>query len=209
MYDIEEWLIILSTNSFTNKGYCKRSYPINYGHEMLKTIITILLLTATIVIGNILYYYSGIFKKMGITSSEEMNDSDLVVSEEGELIENFPDEIISTKEAKTVNIFGETLFILIASLLWIYMGLTVGYAAFSLQPSELMKLLTYFIVYFFFLRIPFGVVNRTIKKSYEIKVMPEKLLFAILMMISYIIGINYSENLPYVLKWQYLLFENY
>lgn len=174
---------------------------------MLKTIMTIVILTATITIGNILYYLSGIFKMLGSTSLEEMNDSDLVVSEQGELIEHFPDELVSPKEANIVNIFGKIMFILIASLLWSFMGLTVGYAAFLLQPSELMKLFTYFFIYFIFLRIPFGVANKSIKKSYEIEVMPEKLIFAILMIINFIIGINYNEGLPYLFKWQFLLVE--
>lgn len=172
---------------------------------MLKAISLIGITLTTLVIGNILYYFSGIFKKIGITTLDEINDSDLEVSDEGELVENFPDEIFEAKEMNIAKAIGRISFIIAGSTLWMFMGLTVGYAAYFARLSELVKLIAYFFIYFFLLRMPFGIANRTINKSYEMEVMPEKLIFACLMIISYIIGINYYESIPKILKWHFIL----
>ena len=87
------------------------------------------------------------------------------------------------------------------------MGITAGRIAFLFNFSEFYKLVLYFLVYFIFLRIPFGVANRTIEKSYEVKVMPEKLVIVISMILGYFIGINTFESLPKFLTYHFFLVE--
>ena len=137
---------------------------------------------------------------MGSTSLEEMNDSEMLITDQGVLQENFPDELVTASEANFIHIAGRVGFVILGSMIWIIMGLTTGYMALSLKPSDLMKLIVYFLVYFFFLRIPMGMANKTIEKSYGIKVMPEKLVFTILMVASYIVGINYFDTIPSFMK---------
>jgi len=175
----------------------------------LQSLLLFGILIGTLVLGNVLYYFSGFFKKLGSTDIEEMNASEMSVTDEGILEENFPDEdeIVTEGEAKTFNIIGSISFLLVGCALWIYMGLTAGQIAYLLGPSDLMKLLVYFLLYLFTLRFSFGMTNKTIERSYEVKVMPEKLAFAIVMIVSYIIGINYHEVLPTVFKWHLFLFQ--
>lgn len=166
-------------------------------------VVLIAIAFTTILIGNILYFFAGILKKIGVTSLEEMNEGELVVTPKGILAENPPDEILNPEEASSINLFGRILFALTASVLWLYLGLTAGFSACLLKPSTLWKLIVYFLIYFIFLRIPFGITNKTIEKTYEIKVMPEKLLFAFAMIVGFIIGINYYYDIPNFLKWQF------
>lgn len=168
----------------------------------MKIILILSTLFGTIIIGCILYFFSGIFKKIGVTDVEEMNASEMAVTEDGVLEENFPDELMTTKEATAVNVAGRLLFLIAGSLIWIFIGLTVGQIAFLMRPSDLMAILFYFFIYIFCLRFPFGVVNKTIKKTYEVDLMPEKLVFVILLILSYIIGINNYKNMPEFLSWQ-------
>jgi len=170
-------------------------------------VVQFVVLISTILIGSILYYYCGIFKKVGSTSIEEMNESELFVSNEGILEEEFPKEIINENEANIINKVGRILFFILSNVLWILMGITAGRIAYLLSPPEFYKLIVYLLVYFFFLRIPFGILNKTIERSYEIKVMPDKLVIAIMMILSYVIGINGFDEIPKLLIWHLQIIE--
>ena len=61
----------------------------------MQILIYLAILLSTVIVGNIIYYYVAIFKKVSSTSMEETNASELLVSKEGELEEKFPDEIVS------------------------------------------------------------------------------------------------------------------
>jgi len=167
----------------------------------MQTLVLLGILIVTVVIVSIIYYGLGIFKKISITSIEEMNESEMLVSDEGELEENFLEELVTEGEAKTINIASRMLFLGVGSCLWTFMGLTAGGIAYSFKPSDLLKLLVYILVYIFFMRIPFGILNKTIERSYELKVMPDKLVFVTAMILSYIIGINYFESFPDFMRW--------
>ena len=173
----------------------------------MKLFFLIATLLITIIVGNILYYFSAIFKKVGSTSIEEINAPDFVVSDVGELEEIPPTELATVKEVSILNTISKILFLISANLLWLIMGITAGRIAFLFNFSEFYKLVLYFLVYFIFLRIPFGVANRTIEKSYEVKVMPEKLVIVISMILGYFIGINTFESLPKFLTYHFFLVE--
>lgn len=168
----------------------------------MKMLLYVVTLFGTIITGSIIYFLSGFFKRVGVTDIEEMNESEMIVSQEGILEENFPDELISEKEAKTVNIVGRILFLSAGSIIWIFMGITIGQLAYLLRPSDLMAIIFYLFIYMFCLRFPFGVINKTIKRMYEVELMPEKLVFVILMILGYVVGINCYESIPDFLNWQ-------
>lgn len=134
-------------------------------------------------------------------SADDMNESELSVSEDGVLEEEFPDEIVTEKEASILARFCQWAFILLGILIWSVLGISVGRIAYLFQPSDLMKLLAYFLIYFLFLRIPFGTTNKIIMKTYEHDTMPDKIVFAIVMILGFIIGINFYESVPDLMKW--------
>ncbi len=157
-------------------------------------------LSGVIIIGSIVYYYSGVLKILSSATVEELNDSELSITEEGELQEEFPEEIISPNEAKTMNYIATILFITIGSITWISVGVICGNVAYLCSPSEVFKLLVYFLIYILLLRFPFGVVNKTIQKTYELEIIPEKIIFAMLMITSYLYGINFFDSMPSFIK---------
>lgn len=163
-------------------------------------ITNLLILFATILIGNFIYFKIAVFKKVSVTTIDEINASELSVSKEGALEEKLPEEIVNEKEASQIRRIANILFIFFGVLVWHFMSLTTGRIAYLLQPSDLFKIIVYFFIYFLFLRIPFGTINRTIMKSYELKIMPEKIIFALVMIVSYILGIVAYSIVPSYLK---------
>ena len=161
----------------------------------------------TVAIGNFLYYFLGIFKKIGSASIDEVNESEMFVTEEGELTEEFPDEEMTENEVQVFNIFGKIVFMLFGSLIWIFMGITLGRIAYLFQVPALYRFLFYLFIFFFLLRIPFGVVNKVIEKSYDVKLIPEKLIIGLSMIASYVIGINVYDVIPGFLTYHLAIFD--
>ena len=157
------------------------------GMDVLLRIAYVLL---SIIIGLYIYTWSSTFKKLGWSTIEELNEG-----EESE------EEIVNESETRIINYFGITAFLIIGIIVWTLLGITIGKIASDITDNWILKWIVYVIIYFAFLRIPFGVGNRIVKRSYEFEGFPEKIVFSIMMISSYIISICCYENLPQILKW--------
>ncbi len=147
-------------------------------------------LVVSLTVGIYVYYWSSTFKKLGSSTMDELNEGD---EEE--------DDMVDESEMKGINYFGTGVFIIIGVIVWTLLGVTIGRIALEITENKLLKWLVYFFMYFFFLRFPFGVANKMVKRSYGFKVFPEKIIFAIVMIASYILSICCYEKLPEALKW--------
>ena len=161
----------------------------------MKFLIEIAYLFGSLAIGIYVYYWSSTFKKIGESTIEEMND------------DGIEEERVDESEAKFVNYFGSISFSIIGIIIWSILGITIGKVASEITDIKILKWIAYILFYFFFLRFPFGVGNRLIKKAYDFSKFPEKNLFAIIMLVSYIASICCYEFIPKIMKW-HLVFLN-
>lgn len=129
-------------------------------------------------------------------SQDEINEKELVVTQKGELEETQTDNPVTESEAGWINTISYALFILIGMSIWSILGMIVGYSTQLLGISEFWKLFIYFIFYFSFLRLPFGIVHRVIQKTYDLSFPREKTFFSILMIVCFLIALNQSTIVP-------------
>ncbi len=147
-------------------------------------------LVGSIIIVVYVYYWSSAFKKLGASTIDELNEE-----EEDEI------DLVDASEAKFINYFGTITFLVIGTVIWTLLGLTVGKIAGDIIKPSMLQWLDYFLMYFLFLRLPFGVGNKMVKSSYDFKNFPEKLPFALAMILAYVFSICCYESLPGILKW--------
>jgi len=141
-------------------------------------------------LGLTIYYWSSIFKKIGSMSADEFNED-----------EEKDDEQVDEKETKILNYVGLCIFIILGVFIWSILGVTAGRISSLIVPDNFVKWIIYFVMYFIFLRIPFGVANKMVKQSFDFKVVPEKILFSVVMMVNYILSICCYDLIPSILKW--------
>jgi len=141
-----------------------------------------------------IYFYSAVFKVVGDASKEELNED-----------ETNPAEMVNEKETNAINHFGTFVFIIIGVLVWTFMGLFVGKIANDLTDHFLLKYLSYFFLYFLFLRFPFGVLNKSMVKSHEWPYFPEKGIFALVMILFYVVGVLLADKVPHFSEWYGLM----
>lgn len=159
-------------------------------------ILHFLNLLIILALGGFLYIRSAIFKKMGELSIIKINEG-----------EDKPEEKVNEADIRVINKVGIIAFLLVGALIWILLGIGVGKVTTGITDNNILKWLTYLAFYFIFLRFPFGVANRTIKRIYEFKAFPEKVLFAIVMIAGFFLGIYYFDSLPWILKF-HMIFIN-
>lgn len=156
---------------------------------MLTFLIKIGYLVGTIGIGLMLYYWSSTFKKLGDATIEELNE------------EEEEEDLVDESESKLINYLGTGMFILTGFFIWAYLGTTVGKIASELTDHFILKWLGYFMMYFVFLRFPFGVGNKMVKRSYDFQQFPEKIIFSITMILFFVLAICCFDYIPNLFKW--------
>lgn len=138
----------------------------------------------------VIYYYLGPIKKV---SQQSQLDFAIDADE--------PDDILSHEETTFVNNASTYIFIAIGILLWSYVGITIAKLALYLCNYISYNWLIYILIYFILLRIPFGVINRIINKSYELENNLGKTSFALVLVLCYVLTIIFYDWLPYFLQW--------
>ena len=153
-------------------------------------LIKIRLLIVIVFVSGVLYYWSGAFKKIGASTMDELNEDD-----------EKEEDLVNESETKFINYFGTITFVLVGVFSWSILGVSVGKFASELTPNIIINRIGYVFVYFFFLRFPFGVLNKMLKRSYEVEFPLEKILFSISMISFYVLGICCYDSLPDFLTW--------
>ena len=143
-----------------------------------------------------LYNWSAVFKEMSEYSEE---DWDKVTEEIGASRNEV--RYLSNTQKKVMKHGNKFLFLTVGSLIWIFLGVTIGKITSSITDHSVLKWVAYFGMYFVFLRFPFAVINGVIETAYEIEKIPEKALFAILMIGFYALSICCYAGLPSFFKW--------
>jgi len=156
----------------------------------MDVIIQVGYLIGSIVLGLTIYYWSATFKKLASMSMEEFNEGD-----------EKDEDKVNERESRILNKFGSFVFILIGGIVWALMGITIGRVALLVSPDSFIRFFVYIIVYFLFLRFPFGVGNKMVKRSFDFKSFPEKIIFSLIMIVSYILSICCFYKLPGFLKF--------
>ncbi len=162
----------------------------------MEILIIIAYLFISLTVGIYLYYWSSLFKKIGSSTAEELN--------EGKEIDEYH---INESEAKGYNYFGAIVFVVLGITIWSLLGITIGKIASNITNHGILKWTVYVLMYFIFLRFPFGVGNKMVKRSYDFKHFPEKIFFSLTMIVSYIVSICCFDSLPQFMKW-HLVFLN-
>ena len=157
---------------------------------MIDVLIRIGYIIGVIVRGISIYYWSSTFKKMGDSSIEEINED-----------EEHEDDMLNDSEAKLLKYFSTSFFILIGFFVWAYIGTTIGKITSDITNHKLLKWICYFFMYFIFLRLPFGVGSRMVKKAFDFESFHEKIIFAITMIAFYILSICCFDIIPNLFKW--------
>lgn len=141
-----------------------------------------------------IYFYSAAFKVVSDATMEELNEEETDLK-----------ALVNEKETNAINHFGTFVFIILGVLIWMFMGLFVGKIADDLTDHFLLKYLSYFLLYFFFLRLPFGVLNKSIVKSHSFPHFPEKYIFALVMLVFYVVGVLLADKVPHFSEWYGLI----
>ncbi len=162
----------------------------------MQILISIGYLLLSIILGIHLYVVSAVFKKVASFSREALNEEEL-----------YEKDKVSEKEAKTINYFSMFLFVLLGVLIWTFLGITVGRVALEIPWTNKIMWLIYFLMYFVFLRIPFGMGNKMIKKSFGFEKFREQIFFFLAMVISFVLTIHFYESFPLFLKWHLFLLD--
>lgn len=156
----------------------------------MSILIACLYLTIGVLVSCFLYFWSATFKVIGDASMEEINED-----------ENNPEELVDERDTKIINHFGTFVFIILGVLIWTFMGLLTGKIANDLTDHFILKWISYAVIYFLFLRLPFGVINKTIKKAQEFEFFPEKSIFALIMIVFYVVGVLLAHKMPHFSEW--------
>ncbi len=153
-------------------------------------------LLGSLTIGLYLYFWSGPFKVVGESTMDELNNDGFD-----------QDKLLDKSDVRQVKQIGNVLFIVLGFLIWAYLGTTVGKIASDLSDNNFLRWLAYFFMYFIFLRFPFAVVTKILKKIYELRAQGETTFFAITMIAFYVWAIVNYDTIPYLFKW-HLVFLN-
>lgn len=152
-------------------------------------IIKTIYLLLSLYIGGKLYIWIGGFKGVSQLSPEQVNEDRIAT------------EYLDPSDIKNVNKFGLAVFLILSTLLWSIIGLTIGKIAAEITYHKVFRWFSYILMYFFFLRVPLGVLGSMLKEYYEIEKMPEQAMFSILSLTFYILAICCYDSIPMLFKW--------
>lgn len=138
----------------------------------------------------VVYFYLGPLKKV---SQQSQLDFAMDADE--------PDDILSQEETTFVNKASSIIYLSLGLIIWIYLGITVGKLSRLICNYVSFDWLIHFILYFILLRMPFGIINKSIEKTYDIDTNFQKIGFAVVMIASFILTIMFYDWLPYFLQW--------
>ncbi len=113
--------------------------------------------------------------------------------------EDSESEKVNARESKVINYFGLIAFVLIGIFVWSILGITIGRVSSLLSPDNFWKWILYFFMYFIFLRFPFGVGNKMVKRAYDFETFNEKVIFSVAMIASYILALCCYDSIPNLL----------
>jgi hypothetical protein len=163
----------------------------------MSILVKILMLIIAPLVSIYIYYYSSFFKVLGTASNEEMNEE-----------EHDEEEQITEKEGRIIRIIGTSLFVIIGIIVWGQLAVIIGKIVGDLTENIFLKIIAVFLGYFILIRIPFGTGNRMVKRMIDNKPMPEKIVFIIVILVLYVLSINYYESLPNFMKFPFLIIPN-
>lgn len=146
-------------------------------------------LVASLYIGGRLYMWIGGFKGVSQLSAEQVNE------------DRAEEDRLAPSDIKNVNKFGLAVFLIFSNLIWAILGLTIGKIAAELTYHKVFRWFSYILMYFFFLRVPLGVLGSILKEYYEIKKIPEQAMFSIIALTFYILAICCYDSIPMFFKW--------
>ena len=155
----------------------------------MKVLIPLVYLLGTFLLGYI-YYCFAVLKKIGEATIDDVNE-DLETDEEP----------ATEEEVSSMKRFSVGAFLIIGFFIWSYIGITVGRIAPMITDHFIVKWIVYVLMFFLFVRIPFGVLNKMIIKTYELEKFPEKILFSMTMIGTYILSICCYGKLPKLFNW--------
>lgn len=150
----------------------------------------ILILVATTLLLFVAYYFSGLLKKVSLSSTEDFNED-----EDEPLTE---DEINSTRK---MAVYG---FYILAIIIWSLIAISIARLSIVLSDQitqTYLKWIFYFATFTVFLRFPFGILTRTIAKTYEVNMAKEKIVLTFVIIAVFILTINFNNSLPSFLHW--------
>jgi len=159
----------------------------------MSVLIAILTLIIAPIVSIYLYYYSSFFKVIGSASIDEINEDEPL------------EEHFSEREGRYLRIISIGLFLLIGTIIWGQLAIIIGKIATEITENTVLKIITAFIFYFVFLRIPFGTGNRMIKRDLDDKPFLEKIAFAFTMIVCYILAVCCFDSLPNFIKLPFLI----
>ncbi len=155
--------------------------------DILLKFFDLILITIAVLIA---YHLSAVFKKMGTSTIDEINED-----EENE------EDMLNEKESRVLNYIGIFLFLLVGVVLWSLQAIAVGKVAREITGYAIPAWLCFLLMYFFFIRFPFGMGNKSVKRSFNFQAAPEKILFFLVIMTFYILAICCYDSLPGFMKW--------
>lgn len=157
----------------------------------MKTIILILYLAGGYMLVPYLFSYLGALKKIGILSSDEINEDELA------------SEKLSEKEVEQAKQISNIIFVLLGMILYALLGVVFGLATQELVGASPLKWVAY--PFFYIVMVSSFRMGRKIVESYGVKLsIKEQIAFYLTMLLFYLLAIWQKETLPFILTWYWV-----
>ncbi len=163
----------------------------------MESLLLILIFPLSLIVGYWIYFNSMPFKGMSIITEEELDSF-------GEFEGNEDEKRFARQFIHQV---GFIIFLILATLSCLYLGITVGRYASFITDHYIAKWFVWFLMYVLFLRFPFNILTKmAITKLRLEELLTEKLFFTLIMIFGFFLAIYNFSAIPYIFKWHLLLF---